>query len=158
MKINIATSENEYKECFEFIKKLWKDEFEINFELNLEKQYQSFIKSNIYFIKENSKIISIIQLAKVKKWFKTKEWIIPKKDCYFLWRIWVLNTYRNKWYWTNLINFWLNKIKQEWIKLIYLSSEINNIDYYYKFWFRKISNKERKIWNTSAVYMENNLF
>ena len=154
MKINIATSERQYKECFEFIKNLWKDEFEIDFELNLEKQYQSFIKSNIYFIKENSKIIALIQLAKVKKWYKTKDWITPKEDCYFLWRIWVSKDFRTKWYWTELIKFWIEKIKKEWIKLIYLSSEINNINYYSKFWFKKISDKERKVWNTSAIYMK----
>lgn len=157
MEIKIANSEVEYKECFEFIKKMWKQEFDINFELRLEEQYQSFLKSNVYYIKENCKLIWIIQLAKVKKWQKTKDWIIPKEDCYFLWRLWILKSFRKKWYWSKLINYSIEKIKQEWIKLIYLSSEINNIDYYFKFWFEKISGKERIIWNTIAVQMENNL-
>lgn len=157
MEIKIANKETEYKECFEFIKKMWKDEFEINFEIRLEEQYKSFLKSNIYYVKENWKIIWIIQLAKIKKWFKTKDWIIPKEDCYFLWRIWILKDFRKKWYWSKLINYSIEKIKQEWIKLIYLSSEINKIDYYSKFWFKKISGKERVIWNTIAVHMEKNL-
>lgn len=157
MEIKIAKSETEYKECFKFIKKMWKDEFEIDFELRLEDQYQSFFKSNVYYIKKNWKLVWIIQLAKINKWQKTKDWITPKNDCYFLWRIWVLKEYRNKWYWTKLINYSIKKIKQEWIKLIYLSSEINNINYYSKFWFNKISGKERIIWNTIAVHMEKNL-
>ena len=33
MEIKIANSEVKYKECFEFIKNMWKAEFEINFEL-----------------------------------------------------------------------------------------------------------------------------
>ena len=154
MNINTAKNRNEYKLCFDFIKKLWKDEFEIDFNLNLKKQYQSFLNSDIYFIEENWKIIAIIQLAKVEKWFKTKDWIIPEKDCYFLWRIWVSKKYRNIWHWSKLINFWIEKIKKGWIKLIYLSSEINNIKYYFIFWFKKVSDEAKKVWNTSAIYMK----
>ncbi len=157
MEIKIAKSETEYKECFEFIKNIWKNEFKIDFETRLEEQYKSFLNSNIYYIKKNWKLVWIIQLAKINKWQKTKDWITPKKDCYFLWRIWISEEFRKKWYWSKLINCSIEKIKQEWIKLIYLSSEINNIDYYSKFWFKKISGKERIIWNTIAVHMEKNL-
>lgn len=154
MEIKKANIEIEYKECFEFIKNIWKDEFEIDFDLNLEKQYQSFIKSDIYFIEEKWKIIAIIQLTKVEKWFKLKDWFIPKNDCYFLWRIWVLKEYRNKWYWSKLIKYWINQIENTWIKTIYTLSEINNINYYSNFWFKKINDNIKNVWNTNGVYME----
>lgn len=154
MQISIAKEITEFKECFNFIKTLWKDEFEIDFNLDLENKYQDFLNSNIYFIREKWIIIAIIQLFKIKKWYKTKDWITPKEDCYFLGRIWISKEYRNMWYWSKLINFWIKEVKKEWIKLIYLSSAINNIDYYSKFWFQKIWNKIKKAWNTSAIHMK----
>lgn len=151
MKIYIAKNNLEYKYCFEFIKNMWLEEFDINFEEYLEQRYKKFLESDIYYIKENWKIIAVIQL---KKWFNFENWVNFEKNNYFIWRLWVDKKFRKKWYWTELINFWINKIKNTKIKTIYIWAEINNINYYSKFGFKKLSNKQKKAWNTSLVYME----
>ncbi|MCP4523555.1 MAG: GNAT family N-acetyltransferase [Candidatus Gracilibacteria bacterium] len=157
MEISIANSETENKECFQFIKNMWKIEFNIDLKLGLDEQYQSFLKSNVYYIKGNGKLLGVIQLAKIKKGEETKDGIIPKEDCYFLWRVGILKESRKKGYGTKLIKYSIEKIKQEGIKLVYLSSEIRNISYYSKFGFSVISGKEKIIGNTIAVHMEKKL-
>jgi len=154
--INRANTDFEFKICFNFFTEMWKNEFEIDLNTNIIKQFNDFKNSNIYYIKNISEIISVIQFTKIYKWFKLWNGTTIDKDAYILWRIWVKKEYRKQWLWKKIINYWLNEIKQSWINLIYIPSEINNIKYYSQFWFKEFWN-EYSLWNTKVIFMKNEI-
>ena len=155
-KVEIAIWKNNKNRVFSFFKIMWKELFDIDFNNNFEKRKVEFNKSKVYYIKNSKQIKAAAQFIKVSKGYKLSNWIIIDKDAYILWRIWVLEKYRKQWLWTKLINHWIDEIKKEWISIIYIPSEINNIDYYSKFWFTTIW-KSGQIWNTIWIYMKKDI-
>lgn len=154
MKIKKAKSKKEFEKNFLFIKKIWKELFEIDFDKKIEKQRSDFYNSIILYIEEEWEIISSSQMIKVEKWYKLTNWIILEKEAYILWRIATLEKYRWKWLWTKLINFLLETAKKENIEDFYIPSELWNINYYANFWFETFW-KSIKLGNSEYIYMKN---
>jgi len=156
MDILVVKSNNELKRCFSFFKVMWKELFDIDFNKDIDKRKKEFDRSLVYYIGDNIKILAAIQFIKVKKWYVLSNWIEINKDAYILLRIWVLKEYRNKWLWSKLMKYWIQKIYDSWITIIYIPSEINNVNYYSKFWF-EVFWKDWPIGNTRWIYMKKEL-
>ena len=155
MKIQKAITEKDLENNFLFFKKMWKEMFDIDFEKNLEKQRGRFYKSEVYFIKDWDKIITSSQMEKFKIWDKLTNWFILEKEAYILWRIWTLKEYRWKWLGSKLIKFLLEVAEKEKIEDFYIPSELWNIKYYSRFWFKEFW-KSVKLGNSEYIYMKNN--
>lgn len=131
MKIIKASTEKDFKELNIFFWEMWKEEFN----LELENQIDIYKRCDIYFIKEYEINISAII-------YSTYEW---KNN---IWRFGTLEKYRWNWYGSKLLNYILNKYTWDF----YLSSDINQVKYYEKFWFKNTWEK-RKVWNTYWINM-----
>lgn len=154
MKIIKVTSQEQRDKCFDFFQKMWKELFSLDWSDIIEQKKREFTSSEISYIKTDDQIVSVIQYFECKQWRKLTNWYEPKTDHYILWRIWTLESYRGRWYWTQLIKNWLEEINPNWTKQIYIPSELWNLEYYRKFWFTEFWNKVDK-WNTQYMYMKN---
>ena len=136
--IKKATSEEEFKKCFEFFQVMWNEEFAMKIG---DEQFESFRNSDIFYIGEK-KILWWLQLLTIdEKIFQYEPellWIANTWEK-ILWRVWVLSESRWIWLWKKLIWFAQNFCKSEWENRLFLPSEIKNVWYYEKFWFWTIS-------------------
>lgn len=131
MKILQASTETDFQELNIFFWNMWKEEFN----LELENQTEFYKKTDIYFIRDSEIIISAII-------YSTYEW---KNN---IWRFGTLEKNRWKWYGSELLKYVLSKYSWNF----YLSSDINQVNYYEKFWFINTWEK-RKVWNTYWIKM-----
>lgn len=140
MKILEALKESEYQKLNFFFWKLWKEEFNLDRFHKME-DYENWIN---YYIMDWEKIISAINI------FISSNWE------FHIWRVWTLKEYRWQWLWTMLIKKSIETIKNKWIKELFMTAEIKNLEYCKKIWFKEIWKFER-IWNTKCIKMKKNL-
>lgn len=149
MEILKAISEGEKKECFEFFKKLWMEEFDK--EVN---NYEAYSKTDVYYIEKDWKVIWAANFLEVKTWnWFNPEIFIYKKDAWQIWRVWVLSEYRWNWYWEALVRKYLEAWKELWHTYFVMPSAIQNIKFYEKFGF-KVASDCISNWNTEMLYMD----
>ena len=155
MKITTVHSQSEIDQCFDFLKAIWKEEFEIDWNLELEEKKKEFLISELSYIKSDNKIVSVVQFFKYNKGRPLTSGYVPENDYSILWRVWTLKEYRWRWFWTALIKQWFEQINNPPHTDIYIPSELWNLEYYRKFWFTEFWDKVDK-WNAQYIYMKNN--
>lgn len=130
--IKIAKTKTEFEKINNFFWKIWKKEFDLDRFDKIE-EYKS---GKVYFLEENSKIISAI-------------FLYEKKYQIHIWRFATLEEQRWKKLATKL--FWevIKKIKN---KKIILNADYKKKWFYEKLWFI-ITWKKLEIWNTIALEM-----
>jgi histone acetyltransferase (RNA polymerase elongator complex component) len=139
--IKECKTKEEYEKIFHFLHKIWTDEFETDITVSSV----NFYETKIFYIENNWEIVSAIQLRESLN--NTDKWE------YNITRIWTWEKYRNKWYWTILINKAFSYIKSKSKYKVYLRAEIKNIQFYKKFWFTEFWDFEDK-WNTKCIVMK----
>lgn len=145
--IKEAKTKQEEKEVFDFFTPIWKNEFDIDIDYDIEKNYTY----KVYYIKENNEIVWALQAHQSIKWKIYKNWKEWDGNL-IIHRIWVKNDLRNQWYWTDLLHKIIDYAKINLDEKIHVSAEIDNILYYEKFWFQ-VNWEHYKVWNNDAVNM-----
>ncbi len=141
----------EYEKLFEFFHTMWKDEFD----KDIIKRKESFLKAKIFYIEKNWVLVSALQLEKLTEEIIEKENMhqYAKAWNYMLWRIWTLKEHRKEWYATILINKSLDYLSEIWQKKVLLSAEIKSVHFYKKFWFETFWDFS-STWNTKSIHMQ----
>lgn len=145
--IKEAKIKKEEKEVFDFFIPMWKQEFDININYDLEKDFEY----KVFYIKEWDEIVAALQSHKSIVWKTYKNWKVWDWN-FIIHRVWVKKELRNKWYWADLLNKIIDFAKINLCEKIHISAEMNNVPYYEKFWF-KINWENYKVWNNDAINM-----
>lgn len=147
-----ATSESEKEMCFDFFKKLWKEEFDMDFE-NAKKPLvdirADFWKSKVFYLKKNDILASCIQISTQNT---ANDYIPTGALC--MGRVGTLAHCRKQGLGSRLIKKALQCVASLSVKEIYTNAEIKNIEYYQGFGFEAIQSTPESRANTSSLYMK----
>lgn len=147
-----ATTESEREMCFEFFKKLWKEEFDMDFENSkrpLADIRADFWKSKVFYLKKDNILASSIQVSTQTI---ANNYVSTWALC--MWRVGTLSSYRKRGLGSRLIKKALQYVASLGVKEMYTNAEIKNIEYYQWFGFESIQDAPENKWNTSAVFMK----